>query len=81
MWNAFCFSYPPHTHRPSHLIHTLHPHTPFDVLQFVSSARPTEGVLLGALLLVTAAGMMPLLLKCYPSNQVRARKLQKLLII
>ena len=58
-----------------------HPHFAFNVVQFVSSARTTEGVLLGALLLVTAAGMMPLLLKCYPSNQVRARKLQKLLII
>ena len=42
----------------------------FDVVQFVSSARPTEGALLGTLLLVTAGGLTPLVWKCYPSSLV-----------
>ena len=42
----------------------------FDVVQFVSSSRPTEGMLLGALLLATGAGMLPLVWKCYPGSQV-----------
>ena len=43
----------------------------FDIVQFVSSARPTEGALLGSLLLVAAGGLTPLVWKCYPSSLVR----------
>ena len=46
----------------------------FDIVQFVSSSRPTEGMLLGALLLTTGAGMVPLVWKCYPGNQVSAQQ-------
>lgn len=46
----------------------------FDIVQFVSSSRPTEGMLLGSLLLTTGAGMTPLVWKCYPGSQVSRLK-------
>lgn len=43
----------------------------FDVVQWAMLGRPHEGVLLGALLVVTAAALAPLVMTCYAYNQVR----------
>jgi hypothetical protein len=45
----------------------------FDVVQWAVLGRPHEGVLLGALLVVAAAALLPLVVTCYANNQVRAR--------
>lgn len=42
----------------------------FDIVQFVLSSRPTEGILLGALVLTIAGALMPLVMRCYPGSQV-----------
>jgi hypothetical protein len=42
----------------------------FDVVQWAMLGRPHEGVLLGALLIVTAAALAPLVTTCYSHNQV-----------
>jgi hypothetical protein len=42
----------------------------FDVVQWAMLGRPHEGVLLGALLVVTAAALAPLVTTCYSHNQV-----------
>ncbi|KAF8058100.1 hypothetical protein HT031_005760 [Scenedesmus sp. PABB004] len=44
----------------------------FDVVQWAAAGRPHEGLLLGALLGVTAAALMPLVATCYAHNQARA---------
>eukprot|EP00798_Chlamydomonas_sp_ICE-L_P014360 gene14360-20357_t len=41
----------------------------FDLVQFLLAARPSEGILMGALLMLTAASLAPLVFKCYPNNQ------------
>lgn len=43
----------------------------FDVVQWSVLGRPHEGVLLGVLLVVAAASLMPLVYTCYSHNQVR----------
>lgn len=43
----------------------------FDVVQWAVLGRPHEGVLLGVLLMVGAAALMPLVVTCYSHNQVR----------
>jgi hypothetical protein len=47
----------------------------FDVVQYLSSSRPTEGTLLGSLLLVAAGSLAPLVLRCYGANAVLPRVL------
>lgn len=47
----------------------------FDLVQFVLSSRPSEGILLGALLLTFAAALVPLQQRCYSGNQVATRLL------
>lgn len=42
----------------------------FDVVQWAMLGRPHEGILLGALLVVTAAALAPLVTTCYSHNQV-----------
>lgn len=42
----------------------------FDIVQFVLSSRPTEGILLGALVLTIAGALTPLVMRCYPGSQV-----------
>lgn len=42
----------------------------FDVVQWAVLGRPHEGVLLGVLLMVAAAALMPLVVTCYSHNQV-----------
>jgi hypothetical protein len=42
----------------------------FDVVQWAVMGRPHEGMLLGALLIVGAAALLPLVLVCYSQNQV-----------
>lgn len=42
----------------------------FDVVQWAAMGRPHEGVLLGALLVVTAAALAPLVARCYSHSQV-----------
>jgi hypothetical protein len=42
----------------------------FDVVQWAVLGRPHEGVLLGVLLMVAAAALMPLVVTCYAHNQV-----------
>ena len=42
----------------------------FDVVAWAVMGRPSEGVLLGALLVVAAAALAPLVLHCYNHNQV-----------
>lgn len=42
----------------------------FDVVQWAMLGRPHEGVLLGALLVVMAAALAPLVTTCYAHNQV-----------
>jgi hypothetical protein len=45
----------------------------FDVVQFLLSARPPEGLLLGSLLVAAAAGLAPLALHCYGGRGLMAR--------
>uniref|UniRef100_A0A7S3R236 Uncharacterized protein n=1 Tax=Dunaliella tertiolecta TaxID=3047 RepID=A0A7S3R236_DUNTE len=45
----------------------------FDIVQFLVSARPPEGLLLGALVLVLAAALAPLLVGGYRGNMVVQR--------
>jgi len=52
----------------------------FDVVQFLLSSRPTEGILLGALVLALAAGLAPLVLHCYPGNIMIGRLLGMLVM-
>lgn len=42
----------------------------FDIVQWAVIGRPQEGVLLGVLLVVAAAALMPLVVTCYSRNQV-----------
>jgi hypothetical protein len=44
----------------------------FDVVQWAAMGRPHEGVLLGALLVVWALALAPLVTRCYSHNQVGA---------
>lgn len=45
----------------------------FDVVQFVLSARPSEGLLLGVLVMVLAVGCVPLVTTCYTHNPSAAK--------
>ncbi|WIA13369.1 hypothetical protein OEZ85_006949 [Tetradesmus obliquus] len=45
----------------------------FDVVQWAVLGRPHEGVLLGVLLMVAAAALMPLVMTCYAHNQAALR--------
>lgn len=45
----------------------------FDVVQLLVSARPGEGLLLGALVLTLAGGLVPLASTCYTNNSVRRK--------
>eukprot|EP00879_Flechtneria_rotunda_P012843 GHRR01013409.1.p1 GENE.GHRR01013409.1~~GHRR01013409.1.p1 ORF type:complete len:1004 (+),score=317.90 GHRR01013409.1:346-3357(+) len=45
----------------------------FDVVQWSALGRPHEGVLLGALLVVTAASLLPLITRCWAHNQTAMR--------
>lgn len=45
----------------------------FDVVAWAVNGRPSEGVLLGALLLVAAVALGPLVVHCYSHNQVGGR--------
>ncbi len=45
----------------------------FDVIQFLISARPTEGLLLGSLVLTLAAALVPLATHCYGGSGLVTR--------
>eukprot|EP01026_Neomeris_dumetosa_P003152 TRINITY_DN10858_c1_g2_i1.p1 TRINITY_DN10858_c1_g2~~TRINITY_DN10858_c1_g2_i1.p1 ORF type:complete len:556 (-),score=45.39 TRINITY_DN10858_c1_g2_i1:41-1708(-) len=52
----------------------------FDVVQYLLGNVPSEGMLLGVLVLTLATGCLPLIVKCYPQSQV-ARKLVGILVL
>ncbi|MEW5314894.1 MAG: hypothetical protein WDW38_006356 [Sanguina aurantia] len=52
----------------------------FDLVQWVLSARPSEGLLLGVLLCALAAGLAPFVRQCYPTDAAALRTLATLAV-